>query len=262
MRRWGRSLLGALLFLAAVRPAAAIVHLPPPEDRSVHDFAGVLSPEAVSRMEARHKELFDKTGVALVVVTVKNLDGEPIDDFAVRTAKEWGVGKKGQDRGIVVALSTGDRRVYIATGYGVEGYLPDGKIGGILDEYVIPQLRQNDWSGGIERASEALTAASAAEYHVTITGVEAREAPDAGTRGRPPKGLGILPIIILAIFIIILIKNPSLIWLLLASGMGRGGRGGWRGGGFGGGGFGGGQGGGFGGFGSGGFEKRGAGRGF
>jgi uncharacterized protein len=258
MRRWGRSLVGALLFLAAVYPAAAIVRLPPPSDRSVHDFAGVLSSDAVSRMEARHKELFDKTGVALVVITVKSLDGEPIDDFAVRTAKEWGVGKKGEDRGIVVALSTGDRRVYIATGYGVEGYLPDGKIGGILDEFVIPQLRQNDWSGGIERASEALTAASAAEYHVTITGVEAREAPDAGIRGRPTKGFGILPLIIAAIFIIILIKNPSLIWLLLASGAGRGRRGG---GGFGGGGFGGGSGG-FGGFGGGGFGGGGAGRGF
>ncbi|MCI0410557.1 MAG: TPM domain-containing protein, partial [Acidobacteria bacterium] len=197
-----------LLFSATLAPALAQVKLPAPDDRSVHDFARVLSPDAVQKMEARHTELFQKTGIAIIVVTVKSLEGEPIDDFAVRVGKEWGAGKKGQDRGIVVALSTGDRRVFIATGYGVEGFLPDGKVGGILDRYVIPALRQDDWSQGLEMASAALTAQAAREYNVTIEGLPNLPAG----RGLPkPSPLGVfVALIFLAILIFVMIKNPTL----------------------------------------------------
>jgi uncharacterized protein len=250
-----RLIAGALLFLSAAAPLSALVKLPPAEDRSIQDFAGVFSPDVVRLLEQRHRELYEKTGVALVIVTVKNLEGEPIDDFAVRAGKEWGVGKKGQDRGIVVALSTGDRRVFIATGYGVEGFLPDGRVGGILDEYVIPALRGNDFSAGLQRASEALTAATAAEYHVQIEGVR-EDAARLRERGRPTLPSMILLALFGLIFLYILIRHPSLLWLMLISGQ----RGGYSGGGFRGGGFG--SGGGFGGFGGGGFGGGGAGRGF
>jgi uncharacterized protein len=250
-----RLVVGTLLSLAAALPAGALVRLPPPGDRSVHDFAGVLSPDAVSLLEARHRELYQKTGVALVIVTVKNLEGEPIDDFAVRVGKEWGAGKKGQDRGIVVAFSSGDRRIFIATGYGVEGFLPDGRVGGILDQDVIPSLRSNDFSTGLQRASEALTAAAAAEYGVKIEGVRAWEERPSG-RGRVGLGGLILPLLFGLIFLYVLFRHPSLLWLLMMSGRGgRYGGGGFRGGGFG-------SSGGFGGFGGGGFGGGGAGRGF
>ena len=253
-----RGLSVALLFMAVLAPAFAQVKLPPPDDRSIHDFAGVLSPDAVRAMEARHKELFQKTGVAIVVVTVKNLEGEPIDDFAVRVGKEWGAGKKGEDRGIVVALSTGDRRVFIATGYGVEGFLPDGKVGGILDGYVIPSLRSNDFSRGLEMASVALTEEAAKEYGIKIEGLPTLPAPARGSR--PPSLLSTLFFLIfLAILVFAFARNPALFWLLLMSGRGRGRRGGGFGG-FSGGGFG--SSGGFGGFGGGGFGGGGAGRGF
>ena len=258
MTRWraARWLSCALLILvAALGVSVAQIKLPPPGNRSVHDFAGVLSPAEIQTMEARHTELFQKTGVAIIVVTVKSLVGEPIDDFAVRVGKEWGAGRKGEDRGIVVALSTGDRRVFIATGYGVEGFLPDGKIGGILDGYVIPALRQNNFAQGLESASAILTAEAAKEYGVSISGVKAQPLPSNGSR--PGSVLGtLLVLIFVAIVFFIVIRNPTLFWLLMMSGRGRG-----RGGrGFGGGGFG--NGGGFGGFGGGGFGGGGAGRGF
>ena len=124
--------------------ASAQVELSTPRDRSVHDFAGVISPQAVQTMERLHKGLFDQTGVAIVVVTVPRLEGEPIADFAVRVGQDWGVGRSGEDRGIVVALATEDRKVFIGTGYGVEGYLPDGRVGRILEQFAIPSLRAND----------------------------------------------------------------------------------------------------------------------
>ncbi len=245
--------LAALLVLAAAAPAAALVRLPPPEDRSIHDLAGVLSPGTVQALEARHAELFRKTGVALVVVTIPDVEGEPLGDFAVRAAKEWGVGKKGQDRGIVVAITTGEPHVFVATGYGVEGYLPDGRVGGILDRYVVGPLRSRDFDGAVQMASAALTQASAQEFGVAIGGT-----PEAssGAPGRPVSAVRIVFQLILALIVlIILIRNPSLLLLLLMSGRGGriGGGGGFRGGGLGGSG-------GFGGFGGGGFGGGGAGR--
>lgn len=242
----------ALLLLAAALPAAALVRLPPPEDRSIHDLAGVLSPGTVSALEARHAELFQKTGVALVVVTIPDVEGEPLGDFAVRVAKEWGVGKKGQDRGIVVAITTGEPHVFVATGYGVEGYLPDGRVGGILDRYVVGPLRSRDFDGAVQMASAALTQASAQEFGVAIGGTPEASSGARG-RGRVSAVRIVFQLILALIVLIILIRNPSLLFLLLLSG--RGGRGG---GGFSGGGFGGS--GGFGGFGGGGFGGGGAGR--
>jgi uncharacterized protein len=265
MARPLRIVAAALLALGALTSlSVAQIPIPPRQDRSIHDLAGVLSPQTIQTLEARHTELFQKTGVSIVVVTVPSLQGEPIDDFAVRVGKEWGAGRKGEDRGIVIALSTGDRRVFIATGYGVEGFLPDGKVGGILDDYVIPSLKSNNYSKGIDLGSAALAQAAAEEYHVTLTGL-----PELRRRGLS-RGQGfIATLLFLIVFVIVLISAmrnarrggrgtaETLLWMLLMSGQGRG-RG--RGGGWGGGGFGGS--GGFGGFGGGGFGGGGAGRGF
>ena len=189
--------------------------------------------------------------------TIPRLDGEPIEDFAVRVGKQWGVGRKGEDRGVVVALAIQERRVFIATGYGVEGFLPDGKVGGILDSEVLPSLRRDAWSEGMVRASAALTREAAAEYGVLIDDLAQAPAPRA-TRGRG--GISrIVPFLILAAIVFLVIRQPWLLLMLMGSG-GRRGRGGFRTGGFGGGGFGGGTG--FGGFGGGGFGGGGAGRGF
>ena len=242
--------LAALLLLAVALPAAALVRLPPPEDRSIHDLAGVLSPDTVRALEARHTELFRKTGVALVVVTIRDVEGEPLGDFAVRVAKEWGIGKKGQDRGIVVAITTEEPHVFVATSYGVEGYLPDGRVGGILDRYVVGPLRSRDFDGAVQMTSAALTQASAQEFRVAIGGTP--EASSGAPARRPLSAVRVVFQLLLALIVlIILIRNPSLLFLLLLSG--RGGRGGFSGGGFGGSG-------GFGGFGGGGFGGGGAGR--
>ena len=209
-------------------------------------------------MEQLHRELFDKTGVAIVVIAVPDLDGESIDAFAHRVGETWGAGRKGEDRGIVVALAVGERRIGMATGYGVEGFLPDGRVGSIIDRHAIPLLRQNDYSTALLQTSAALVGAAAAEFGVTIRGVAARP-PDrnAGRRGRrmTPGGI-ILSLLMLVGMGYLAVRHPTLFFLLLMSGMGRGGRGG----GFGGGGFGGGSG--FGGFGGGGFGGGGASRGF
>src|SRR5262245_16500105 len=181
------ALAATLAAAAAPRPVAAEVRLPPPGDRSVHDLASVVRPEDAATMERRHQALFEATGVAIAVVTVPDLEGEPIEDFATRAGTEWGVGRKGEDRGIVVVLSLSPRRIFVATGYGVEGFLPDGRVGGILDREVTPLLRQGDMSRGLLQASAALVAAAAQEYGVDIEGLKATRASGRSqSRKAPP----------------------------------------------------------------------------
>jgi uncharacterized protein len=242
----------AVLALTLGVATAARLQLPPHGDRSVHDLASVLSPQTIEILEPRHEELFRKTGVALVEITVKQLEDETLSDFAVRVGSEWGAGKKGQDRGIVVAVTTDEPHVFVATGYGVEGFLPDGRVGAILDGYVVGPLRSRDFDTALLQASGQLVAACAAEYGVTIAGIEPSEAPPGrGFGGFPPILFFLLLFIALFVFRVFIIPRGRY-------------RGVWYGGGFGGGGFGGGGfgggGGGFGGFGGGGFGGGGAGR--
>ena len=216
-------------------PAQAQVALPQRADRSVHDLAGVLSVQTVPTLERFHRELFDKTGVAIVVITVPTLDGEPVSDFAVRVGEEWGVGRQGEDLGIVVALSVAERDLFIAAGYGVEGYLPDGRVGAIIDS-AMPALAQSDYSAGVLQISAALVEASAAEYGVVVEGAAAVARPVRGTSTGPVgRGRGLLGLLGMLGMAYLFFRHPTLFFLLMFSGMGRGG-GGFRGGGFGGGG--------------------------
>jgi len=206
-------------------------------------------------MERRHTELFQKTRAAIIVITVPRLEDETLSDFAVRVGSEWGAGKKGEDRGIVVAVTTEEPHIFVATGYGVEGFLPDGRVGSILDRDAVAPLRARNFDAALNATSAALVAACAAEYGVTIEGIKPSRRPDR------PSGIP-WPVLLFLLFLAFMIFTRLRMGIPLGTGR-RSGRGIWYGGGFGGGGFGGGfggGGGGFGGFGGGGFGGGGAGR--
>ncbi len=235
----------------------AQVQLPPAGNRSVHDLAGVIRDSDTRAMEQRHRALFAATGVAIVVLTVPGLEGESIDGLALRAGEEWGAGRKGEDRGVIVALAIEERRISIQTGYGVEGFLPDGKVGAIIDQYALPLLKRNDFSGALLQTSAVLVGIAANEFGIAIEGAASPGRDRTGgrrSRRRGPLGI-VMTLLMIAGMGYLAIRHPTLFFILLMSGMGRG-----RGGGFGGGGFGGGSG--FGGFGGGGFGGGGASRGF
>ena len=237
--------------LALVLVGSGLTPLPPAEDRSVFDVAGVLLPEDEARLEAQNKELLQKTGVSLVILTVPKLVDETISDLAVRFGSDRGVGRKGEDKGVVVAFAEGDRKIFVATGYGVEGFLPDGRVGAILDRAAMPYLRKGQFSAGLTALAAALAATVADHFKVKLVGGIPVQTPKGG---EPPGPLGIVGFVLtLLLFGYLAIRHPWLLLLLLARG--RGGRGGYGGGGFG-------SGDGFGGFGGGGFGGGGAGRTF
>jgi uncharacterized protein len=170
-----------------------------------------------------------------VVITVPRLVDETIDQLAVRVGQAWGVGKQGEDRGLVVALSRDDRKIFVATGYGTEGYLPDGRVGALIDEHAIPYLRRDQLSEGLVRLATALTDASVREFGVELSGA----APVELQRSRG--GIGRILLVVLAIVgFALLARRHPLLALMALSGFHRGHGGSGFGGGFGGGGFGGG----------------------
>jgi len=236
----------------------------------VNDFAGVLDSAAIARMDAVIREVRERTGGEIAVVTLPGLEGREASDVALRIGRAWGVGAKGaigdsaRNVGIVLLLEPlhdhrrGTGSIYIAAGRGAEGFLTDARIGRIRDA-MTPNLATEDYSQGLEVGVGLIAQAMADEFHVTLTGVPA--APDRPTLRLPiPRGAIVLVVILFFVIISSIAgaarRHPysGVPWWLIGtvlSGMGRG-RGGWRGGGWGGGGGGGGFGGGFGGFGGGG----------
>ncbi|MFZ3255445.1 MAG: TPM domain-containing protein, partial [Syntrophales bacterium] len=146
---------------------------------AVNDFAGVLDAAAVQTMENLSREVLEKTGTSLVLAVLPAIgDNEPAD-YANRLYQSWGIGAKGTDKGVLLLLAVKERKVRIETGYGVEGFLPDGKVGEILDKYVVPELRVGQYGQGLTRGFVALAGVIAQDAHVELTGLPALPQPHA-----------------------------------------------------------------------------------
>ncbi len=128
----------------------------PTEEFYVNDFADIIDDSAESEMLSRSVTLAQKTTAQVVTVTVESLDGVAPEEYALQIGREWGVGDDEADNGIVILLSESDREIYIAVGYGLEGALPDGKTGRIIDRYGLDYLKNDDFSTGLLEISKAV----------------------------------------------------------------------------------------------------------
>lgn len=157
-----------LLLLVGLLPASAKTKLPAPtDDFFVNDFAGCLNAEDAAKMQARGEALYRDTGAQVVVVTVSSLEGAAIEDYGYDLANAWGIGEEKADSGVLLLLSTGDRRVRIEVGKGLEGCLPDGKTGRILDNYAVPYFKDDDFSTGLLETYSVLINEVYTEYGQT-----------------------------------------------------------------------------------------------
>ena len=239
----------------------------PNPPRLVNDLAGVLSESERNALEKQLVQFNNETSTQIAVVTVKSLDGTSPGDYAFKLAEKWGIGQKGKDNGILVLVKPkygNDKgHAFIATGYGLEGAVPDAVANRIIDNEMIPHFRQNDYYGGIQAAVSTLMKLTKGEF--TAEGYMQRTSP---------KGNGIAALIPFFLFIIFLIfysrarriqraslgrsNLPFWVFLMMGSGGSHSGGGHWDSFSGGGGSFGGGSGG-FGGFGGGSFGGGGAG---
>ncbi len=133
----------------------------------VNDFADVIDSKDEEEIMAIGSSLFKQTTAQVVVVTVDSLDGYNEKEYALKLGREWGVGSKDKNNGVVLLMAVKERKVTIQVGYGLEGCLPDGKTGRILDDYAIPHLSKNDFSTGLTEAYKAITSIVYEEYDVT-----------------------------------------------------------------------------------------------
>jgi len=246
-----------LLVLLFVGTARGQANLPSRPRGAVHDSASLITPRIRAAMENLSREILQKTGTAVVVATVTSIGDNNIDMYANELYERWGIGKKGEDRGVLILLALTERKVRIETGYGVEGILPDGLVGGILDSYIVPFFKKGEYGKGLFNGMAAVGQVIAKDAGVTI-GEGYRPRAPAQTRRVQRRGSGIFPLLIFLFFLFSLFsrRGRGMLPLLLLMGMsGGGGFGGSR---FGGGGFSGG----FGGFGGGLSGGGGASRGF
>jgi uncharacterized protein len=237
------------LLLVIAMPLMALPPQPNPP-RLVNDLAGLLNPAQVSQLENKLAQYATSHTTQIMVIITNDLYGFEISDFSYRLGTEWGVGMAGFENGVVITVAPERRDAFIATGYGLEGVLPDITTKRIVENELIPNFRNNDYYKGLDDATTRVMEIAAGEY----------PASEYGQQEVPP-GAAVLPIIMLIILVIILSKSRNfnspgknipfwtLFWLLSSGSRGRGGsfgnfssgRGGFGGGGGGFGGFGGGR---------------------
>lgn len=215
--------------------------LKPTEKFFINDFAEVISKEEEDRIFNLGKDLQDKTGAQVVAVTIDTVGEEEISDYALNLGRDWQIGEKDKDNGIVILLAVSDRDVYISVGYGLEGALPDSKVGRMLDNYAVPYFKDDKFSVGMASIYEATVNEIFIEYGIEVPDdyVPADELPDEQGEEAGAAEVVVSWIIIFIVVVIFMIVTKGRIFFIggppfMGGGSFRGFSGGSRGGGFGG----------------------------
>ncbi len=142
-----------IIFSLVILPIIAFAYTSPGKPQGfVSDYAKVISSTAVSSIENQLQSLKNLTGVEVAVVTIPSLQNETIETYAEKLFREWGIGTKGKDNGLLILVAPNDRMVKIEVGYGLEGVIPDSIADGIIRKEMLPQFKLGDYSMGISSA--------------------------------------------------------------------------------------------------------------
>nr|WP_019988535.1 TPM domain-containing protein [Rudanella lutea] len=136
----------------------------PNPPRLVNDYVGILQPGERATLEEKLRRYNDSTSTQITLVIVKTTEPYPIGDFAFQVGRKWGVGQKGKNNGLVLAWATGDRKIYIATGYGLEGAIPDAVANRIVDNILAPAFKQQQYFQGLDAATTEIIKRAQGEY--------------------------------------------------------------------------------------------------
>lgn len=172
-----------LALLLTVLPFVSVAKETPYLGGRVNDLAAMIDDESQTQLEAALERLETDTGAQLVVLTVPSLEGEVLEDYALKVASTWRLGRKGADDGVLVLVAKDERRIRIEVGYGLEGAIPDVTAKRIIDGIMTPSFREGDFTGGITEATDALAG--------LIRG-ETVELPEAGQASDAPLSLKIV----------------------------------------------------------------------
>jgi len=132
----------------------------------VTDLAGVLSPEQKQALENKLVAIDDSSSNQIAVVILPTLEGNPIEEYATKLFRTWGIGNKKTNNGILLLIAIQDKKIRIETGYGLEGALPDITCNSIIDNDIKPAFRQQAYYEGIDKATDDIAKAAVGEYKV------------------------------------------------------------------------------------------------
>lgn len=193
-----------LLLITFLLPFAAFAAEEFPEPmrpkRMVNDFTQLLNARQAQALEQKLRHFNDTSSTQIAIVTVPSLHGYAPNDYAQRLAEKWGIGQKGKDNGILLLIkpksATGRGEVAIAVGYGLEGVVPDVIASRIIRNEMIPAFQQNDYYGGINKATDVLMKLTGGEY----------TAEQYAARAERP-GIGIFIPLLVIIFVPLLFRR-------------------------------------------------------
>jgi uncharacterized protein len=172
--------------------------------RLVNDFAGLLTAGEINSLEHKLVLFNDSTSTQIAIVIVKDLKGYSKSDYAQRLAEKWGVGQKGRNNGLLILVKpkTADSNgeVQIATGYGAEGAVPDLLCSDIVNNEILPDFRQNNYYGGLDKATSAIISLIRGEY----TAEQYAKDNKKNVRKNAP-----IAIIIIIVIIVMFLKNSG-----------------------------------------------------
>ncbi|OIN57752.1 TPM domain-containing protein [Arsenicibacter rosenii] len=165
-------LLGAMLLtLCSLLPVwaqdntgDAVIPDRPNPPRLVNDFVGILQPSERSQLEQKLRAYNDSTSTQIAIVIVRTTQPYPIGDFGFQVGRKWGIGQNEKNNGLVLAWATGDRKITLATGYGMEGAIPDAVANRIIKNIMSPAFKEQRYYQGLDEATTEIIKRASGEY--------------------------------------------------------------------------------------------------
>jgi len=181
-----------LVLCAAVFTAAPALAQPlqpvPPLERRVTDLTGTLTPAQQQQLEQRLAAFEEQKGSQLAVLVVPTTQPETIEQYAIRVAEQWQLGRKGVDDGALLLVAIQDRSLRLEVGYGLEGVLPDVIAKRIVSDVITPYFRQGDYFGGLGAGIDRI---------IGVVEGEPLPEPERGWRGDVAIGEAMLPLLLI-----------------------------------------------------------------
>lgn len=163
------SLFLVLLFLPFTAYASTQPSIPPPTNyKYLNDYTSTISENDAKSIISIGKELEDKTGAQAVIVIIDSTDGAPIEDYAIKLFRSWGIGQKNKDNGLLILLSLNDKAWRVEVGRGLEGAIPDALSNRVMDSIAKPSFITGNYGEGLLNSYSAYSDYIASEYNVTL----------------------------------------------------------------------------------------------
>lgn len=168
----------------------------PVPQKLVTDYTNTLAPDQREALEQKLTAFDDSTSIQLAVVIVETTGDRDIADYAVALGRAWGIGNKEFNNGLLLLVAKNDRKIWIATGYGLEGALPDITAKSIIDNEITPNFKGSDFYRGLDEGTNAIIAATKGEY-------KAPENYSGRKRGSGKKPSLLIMIVMIIFFLIV-----------------------------------------------------------